>query len=300
MPAPRYPAAAPFYPAPAPAPVPVPDAGPKVLKVGAQTSRRMVAGAIAHISREGDCPSLLASGSLSVSHATTAIAIARSYLAGNGVELRCYPEFSNLPEQETASAYSFLLRLFKSARIPKAGPAGPSKPSSAPSSSSAQASSSASSSSSSTETAATPAAAPAPTPAPAPAPAPAAPAAEAAAPAAAAADSSESSTAPMPAPVVINATDDSKDAPLKVSAHSNPSSVAGAIANRVRQKQHVSLLAIGAPSITAAVKAITLARKYLIQDSTDISFRPDFASVTFPDGSEAKAALRLNVLSQEL
>ncbi len=50
---------------------------------------------------------------------------------------------------------------------------------------------------------------------------------------------------------------------LKVSAHSNPNSVAGALAGVMREQPKAELQAIGAGAINQAVKAIAIARSYL-------------------------------------
>ena len=47
---------------------------------------------------------------------------------------------------------------------------------------------------------------------------------------------------------------------LKVSSKSNPSSVAGALANVFREKSSVEVQAIGAGALNQAIKAIAIAR----------------------------------------
>ena len=47
---------------------------------------------------------------------------------------------------------------------------------------------------------------------------------------------------------------------LKVSSKSNPSSVAGALANVFREKGAVEIQAIGAGALNQAIKAIAIAR----------------------------------------
>ena len=47
---------------------------------------------------------------------------------------------------------------------------------------------------------------------------------------------------------------------LKVSSKSNPSSVAGALANVFREKGSVEIQAIGAGALNQAIKAIAIAR----------------------------------------
>jgi stage V sporulation protein SpoVS len=59
------------------------------------------------------------------------------------------------------------------------------------------------------------------------------------------------------------------------------------------------LLAIGADSVTHAVKAISIGRKYLEADGLDISFRPEFTRVKFDDGRDC-SAIKLVVLAQQI
>ena len=47
---------------------------------------------------------------------------------------------------------------------------------------------------------------------------------------------------------------------LKVSSKSNPSSVAGALANVFREKDSVEVQAVGAGALNQAIKAIAIAR----------------------------------------
>ena len=50
---------------------------------------------------------------------------------------------------------------------------------------------------------------------------------------------------------------------LKVSSHSSPNSVAGAIAGVIREKKVVEVQAVGAGAANQAIKAIAIARGYL-------------------------------------
>ena len=50
---------------------------------------------------------------------------------------------------------------------------------------------------------------------------------------------------------------------LKVSSHSSPNSVAGAIAGVIREQKAVEVQAVGAGAANQAVKAIAIARGYL-------------------------------------
>ena len=50
---------------------------------------------------------------------------------------------------------------------------------------------------------------------------------------------------------------------LKVSSKSNPSSVAGALANVFREKDSVEVQAVGAGALNQAIKAIAIARGFV-------------------------------------
>ena len=75
---------------------------------------------------------------------------------------------------------------------------------------------------------------------------------------------------------------------LKVSAHSIPTSVAGAIAGVVRDRNVVEIQAVGARATNQAVKSIAVARGYLAPIGIDLVCIPAFASVVI-DGEERTA-----------
>ncbi len=83
---------------------------------------------------------------------------------------------------------------------------------------------------------------------------------------------------------------------LKVAAKSNPSTVAGAIANNVRDGKGVEIVAMGPESINNTVKAIAIARGFLRGDGMDAYFKPEFIHLTI-DG-EKKSAIKF-ILSVE-
>ena len=78
---------------------------------------------------------------------------------------------------------------------------------------------------------------------------------------------------------------------LKVSAKSRPSLVAGAIAGVVRQAGRVEIQSIGAGATNQAVKAVAIARGYLISSGIDIFFIPAFIDITIND--EERTAIKL-------
>ncbi len=80
---------------------------------------------------------------------------------------------------------------------------------------------------------------------------------------------------------------------LKVSAHSRPSSVAGAIAGVIREVGRAEVQSIGAGATNQAVKAIAIARSYLQEDGIEIVCIPSFAEVIIEQ--EERTAIRLVV-----
>ena len=80
---------------------------------------------------------------------------------------------------------------------------------------------------------------------------------------------------------------------LKVSAQSNPNSVAGALAGVMREKPNCELQAIGAGATNQAIKAIAIARSYLQTAGIDLVCIPEFTDVEI-DGN-VRTAIRLLV-----
>ena len=80
---------------------------------------------------------------------------------------------------------------------------------------------------------------------------------------------------------------------LKVSARSNPNSVAGAIANIYREKKELEIQTIGAGSLNQAIKAVAIARGFLAPSGEDIVLIPAFNEVII--NGENKTALKLLV-----
>ncbi len=80
---------------------------------------------------------------------------------------------------------------------------------------------------------------------------------------------------------------------LKVSAKSRPSAVAGAIAGVVRDAGRAEVQAIGAGATNQAVKAVAIARDYLLESGIDAVCVPAFIDVTIDN--EERTAIRLVV-----
>lgn len=80
---------------------------------------------------------------------------------------------------------------------------------------------------------------------------------------------------------------------LKVSARSRPSAVAGAIAGVVRESGRAEVQAIGAGATNQAVKAVAIARDYLLETGIEAICLPAFIDVTIDN--ENRTAIRLIV-----
>ncbi len=81
---------------------------------------------------------------------------------------------------------------------------------------------------------------------------------------------------------------------IKVSAKSRTASVAGAVAGVMREHGRAEVQAIGAGAVNQAVKAIAIARGYLIEEDKDIVCIPSFIEIEI-DGAE-RTALHVLVL----
>ncbi len=80
---------------------------------------------------------------------------------------------------------------------------------------------------------------------------------------------------------------------IKVKAVSRTAAVAGAIAGVMRDQKHAEVQAIGAGAVNQAVKALVLAKNFLVQDEIDIVFTPEFVNVEI-DG-KVRTAIKFNV-----
>jgi len=66
---------------------------------------------------------------------------------------------------------------------------------------------------------------------------------------------------------------------IKVSGTSRTSAVAGAIAGVVREHKRAEVQAIGASAVNQAVKALVLAKRFLVNDGYNIVCIPEFVDV---------------------
>ncbi|HPZ75465.1 MAG TPA: stage V sporulation protein S [Thermosynergistes sp.] len=82
----------------------------EVLKVSATSHPKSVAGAIAAVLREKGGVEVQAVGAGAVNQAVKAIAIARGYVAPNGIDLVCVPAFAKIEiDGEERTAIKFQL-----------------------------------------------------------------------------------------------------------------------------------------------------------------------------------------------
>jgi len=80
---------------------------------------------------------------------------------------------------------------------------------------------------------------------------------------------------------------------LKVSAKSNPNSIAGALAGVIRERGMAEMQAIGAGAINQAVKAIAIARGFVAPSGMELICIPAFTDILI-DGEE-RTAIKLIV-----
>jgi stage V sporulation protein S len=83
---------------------------------------------------------------------------------------------------------------------------------------------------------------------------------------------------------------------LKVSGHSNPKLVAGAIAAFLRDENIVEIQAVGAAAVNQAVKAIAITRGYVAPNGLDLVVIPAFSEILI--GGEERTAIKFIVESR--
>ncbi len=84
---------------------------------------------------------------------------------------------------------------------------------------------------------------------------------------------------------------------LKISAKSNPNSVAGALAGVIREKGVAEMQAIGAGALNQAVKAVAIARGFVAPSGIELICIPAFTDIII-DGEE-RTAIKLIVESRK-
>ncbi len=75
---------------------------------------------------------------------------------------------------------------------------------------------------------------------------------------------------------------------LKVRSKSNPNSIAGALANVLKEKNTVEIQAIGAGALNQAIKAVAIARGFVAPSGKNLICIPAFTDIMI-DGEERTA-----------
>ncbi|MGM9572695.1 MAG: stage V sporulation protein S [bacterium] len=75
---------------------------------------------------------------------------------------------------------------------------------------------------------------------------------------------------------------------LKVSANSNPKSVAGALAAVLREKGTAELQSVGAGAVNQAIKSIAITRGFVAPNGIDLIAVPAFSEIVI-EGEERTA-----------
>lgn len=83
---------------------------------------------------------------------------------------------------------------------------------------------------------------------------------------------------------IVNTDISSDDSFLRVSAGSNPQSVASAVAHAIYDQRQVKIRAVGAGAVNQAVKAIAIARGYVAPRGLDLTCKPGFTTIESRDG----------------
>lgn len=80
---------------------------------------------------------------------------------------------------------------------------------------------------------------------------------------------------------------------MKVSSESNASLVAGALANIIRNEEAVTMLVIGAGALNQAIKAVAIARGFIVPTGKDLTIVPSFKELIVDE--KERTALNLLV-----
>ena len=83
---------------------------------------------------------------------------------------------------------------------------------------------------------------------------------------------------------------------LKVSSKSSPASVAGAIAGMVKDGVPVNIQCVGAGAVNQAIKAVAIARGFLIPTGFDISCAPVFSDILI--NGESRTAIYVHQINR--
>jgi stage V sporulation protein S len=85
---------------------------------------------------------------------------------------------------------------------------------------------------------------------------------------------------------------------LKVSSHSNPNSVAGAMAGVLRRQRAVEVTVVGAGALNQAIKAVAIARLHVAADGLDPVILPSFIDIEI-EGAQ-RTGIKLEIVHRGL
>jgi stage V sporulation protein S len=80
---------------------------------------------------------------------------------------------------------------------------------------------------------------------------------------------------------------------LKVASNSNPNSVAGALTSAMKEHVIAEIQAVGAGAVNQSIKAIAIARGFMMPIGYELSFVPAFVSLNL--NGEDRTAIKLIV-----
>ena len=80
---------------------------------------------------------------------------------------------------------------------------------------------------------------------------------------------------------------------IKVATNSSPSKVAGSLATIIREQKVVEIQTIGAGALNQAIKAIAIARGFLVSSGIDIVVIPSFREVIINQSEKTAIKLRI-------
>ena len=80
---------------------------------------------------------------------------------------------------------------------------------------------------------------------------------------------------------------------IKVASSSSVFKVAGAISNIMRNQNYLDVSTVGAGSLNQAIKAIAIARGFLIPSGIDIYIIPSFKDIMI--GDKEKTAIKIRI-----
>ena len=80
---------------------------------------------------------------------------------------------------------------------------------------------------------------------------------------------------------------------IKVATNSSPSKVAGSLATIIREQKVIEIQTIGAGALNQAIKAIAIARGFLVSSGFDIVVIPSFREVMINQSEKTAIKLRI-------